>query len=97
MYKKFIYIIFQLFIIFITLLQGTTYSYPRLELTEQQQVENKCLPVTYDKIPQWLNGIYIFNGPSHYNLKNQTITHWLDGLAVLYKFDFSEGKILCYC
>lgn len=50
------------------------------------------LPVS-GKIPSWLEGILIRNGPAKFSTAQQTLNHWFDGFAMLHKFDFSNGNV----
>ena len=44
------------------------------------------------KIPSWLSGTLIRNGPAMFEVGIQKFNHWFDGLAMLHKFSFREGK-----
>ena len=50
------------------------------------------LPVQ-GKIPQWLEGTFIRNGPGTFQVGQQKYRHWFDGLAMLHKFSFRNGKV----
>lgn len=50
------------------------------------------LPVQ-GKIPTWLSGTLIRNGPAKYELDGQKLNHWFDGFAMLHKFSFFEGEV----
>ena len=45
------------------------------------------------KIPEWLSGSLIRNGPAKFDLDKQSLKHWFDGLAMLHKFSFNAGKV----
>jgi carotenoid cleavage dioxygenase-like enzyme len=45
------------------------------------------------KIPEWLSGSLIRNGPAKFDLEKQSLNHWFDGLAMLHKFSFNVGKV----
>ena len=45
------------------------------------------------KIPEWLSGSLIRNGPAKFDLDKQSLKHWFDGLAMLHKFSFNTGKV----
>ena len=45
------------------------------------------------KIPLWINGTYLRNGPGKYKFQNEEIWHFFDGLAYLVSFKFKNGKI----
>lgn len=71
----------------------TSQAMSRLELTESQQSRNVNLKKTKGKIPVWLRGSFIRIGPAKFTLKHQTISHWFDGLGMLYKFEFMDNKV----
>ncbi|MBI1828008.1 MAG: carotenoid oxygenase family protein [Thaumarchaeota archaeon] len=45
-------------------------------------------------IPQWLSGTLIRNGPAKFEVGKEKFRHWFDGLAMLHKFSFKEGKVV---
>ncbi len=45
------------------------------------------------KIPSWLSGVLVRNGPVNVEVKGQKNAHWFDGLAMLHAFSFDGGKI----
>ena len=45
------------------------------------------------KIPSWLSGTLIRNGPAMFEVGKQKFNHWFDGLAMLHKFSFTDGKV----
>jgi beta,beta-carotene 9',10'-dioxygenase len=62
---------------------------PRTITDEQTQ---QSLPLTGD-LPNWLTGTYILNGPAQFDLGDQQVNHWFDGLGMLRRFTFSEGGV----
>jgi len=44
-------------------------------------------------IPNWLSGTLIRNGPAKFEVGKEKFRHWFDGLAMLHKFSFKEGKV----
>jgi carotenoid cleavage dioxygenase-like enzyme len=46
------------------------------------------------KIPDWLSGTFVRNGPAWFDLGNYHVRHWFDGLAMLIKFEFKAGKVI---
>jgi len=46
------------------------------------------------KLPQWLNGSLIKVGPAQFTIGKTQVKHWFDGLAMLYKFEFDNGKVI---
>jgi beta,beta-carotene 9',10'-dioxygenase len=45
------------------------------------------------KLPGWLSGTLVRNGPGTFKVGTQSYRHWFDGLAMLHKFSFSQGKV----
>jgi carotenoid cleavage dioxygenase-like enzyme len=44
-------------------------------------------------IPEWLSGTLLRNGPARFHLKDKTLNHWFDGLAMLHKFNIANGQV----
>jgi carotenoid cleavage dioxygenase-like enzyme len=44
-------------------------------------------------LPSWLTGSLIRTGPALWDLPDQTMRHWFDGLAMLHRFSFAEGTV----
>ena len=45
------------------------------------------------KLPDWLSGTLIRNGPAKFHLSRQSFNHWFDGLAMLHRFSFKNGTV----
>lgn len=45
------------------------------------------------RIPDWLNGTLLRNGPGTFTVGEQQYRHWFDGLAMLHKFDIQGGQV----
>jgi beta,beta-carotene 9',10'-dioxygenase len=45
------------------------------------------------RIPEWLSGSLIRNGPIYVTVDGKTNEHWLDGLAMLHAFSFHNGEV----
>lgn len=58
----------------------------------QEEVENISLEIT-GKVPNWLSGTLIRNGPIKVTVNGQSNEHWFDGLAMLHAFSFRGGKV----
>ncbi len=50
------------------------------------------LPVR-GRLPGWLHGTLIRNGPGTFHVGAQTYRHWFDGLAMLHRFAFADGRV----
>lgn len=46
------------------------------------------------KIPEWLNGTFVRNGPVSVKVNGEETPHWFDGLAMLQGFSFQKGQVL---
>lgn len=56
--------------------------------------ETKLIELNPDRaIPEWLNGAFIRNGPSLFSSHATKLNHWFDGMAMLHKFTFAQGKV----
>ncbi|UPV73659.1 carotenoid oxygenase family protein [Halorussus limi] len=44
------------------------------------------------EIPSWLSGSLVRNGPGKFEVGGERVDHWFDGLAMLHKFRFEEGR-----
>jgi beta,beta-carotene 9',10'-dioxygenase len=60
--------------------------------TLQDEVSINVLPLQ-GKIPEWLSGTLIRNGPAKFAVGKQNYNHWFDGLAMLHKFSFTRGNV----
>jgi carotenoid cleavage dioxygenase-like enzyme len=59
-------------------------------LEDEINIENLSVKGT---IPNWLSGTLIRNGPAKFEVGKEKFRHWFDGLAMLHKFSFKEGKV----
>jgi len=56
------------------------------------EVTAERLPVT-GRMPEWLEGILLRNGPGQMTVGKQHFRHWFDGFAMLHKFTFAGGRV----
>ncbi len=61
-----------------------------------QEMENVDLKV-YGKIPEWLQGDFVRNGPGLIRTKTSSIKSWFDGLGKLHAFSINNGRVLYTC
>lgn len=54
--------------------------------------ERHSLPIQ-GTIPAWLRGSLIRTGPGTFRVGQQSYRHWFDGLAMLRKFSFEDGRV----
>jgi beta,beta-carotene 9',10'-dioxygenase len=59
---------------------------------EREIAEPVPLPIQ-GELPPWLEGELIRTGPSKFEVGNRTYNHWFDGLAMLHRFGFAEGRV----
>ena len=45
------------------------------------------------RLPQWLEGTLVRNGPARYEVGNRTFNHWFDGLGMLHAFTIGRGRV----
>lgn len=59
----------------------------------KHEIETEQLTVK-GKIPDWLQGTLIRNGPGTFSVAEEHYRHWFDGLAMLHKFTIANGQVL---
>uniref|UniRef100_A0A665VU92 Beta-carotene oxygenase 2 n=1 Tax=Echeneis naucrates TaxID=173247 RepID=A0A665VU92_ECHNA len=45
------------------------------------------------RIPKWINGSFLRNGPGKFEIGNQRFNHWFDGMALLHQFKICNGQV----
>lgn len=50
------------------------------------------LPVT-GRLPDWLCGVLLRNGPAQFEAGTRSLRHWFDGAAMLHRFAFADGAV----
>ncbi len=45
------------------------------------------------KMPEWLTGSLLRNGPALFEIGEEKFNHWFDGLAMLHAFSFDKGRV----
>jgi len=58
----------------------------------KEEINLNQLPVQ-GEIPNWLHGSLLRNGPGTFIVGSQVYRHWFDGLAMLHRFQFQNGKV----
>jgi beta,beta-carotene 9',10'-dioxygenase len=48
---------------------------------------------TAGTVPQWLAGSLFRTGPAKFEVGQQSMHHWFDGLAMLHRFDIAAGQV----
>src|SRR5581483_12165585 len=44
-------------------------------------------------LPPWLAGTLLRTGPTKFEVGEQSMRHWFDGLAMLHRFTIEEGRV----
>jgi beta,beta-carotene 9',10'-dioxygenase len=58
----------------------------------EQETPHCMLPVE-GKLPHWLSGDLIRNGPAKFEVGNYQLNHWFDGYAMLHKFSIQNSRV----
>ncbi len=58
----------------------------------QPQTNRIALKVD-SQVPTWMSGSFIRNGPGMFYVGKQRLNHWFDGVGMLHKFEFDQGKV----
>lgn len=58
----------------------------------ERELALEALPVR-GRLPDWLRGTLVRNGPGTFRVGAQQYRHWFDGLAMLHKFSFGDGRV----
>jgi beta,beta-carotene 9',10'-dioxygenase len=61
-------------------------------ISEAPEIEIDQLPIT-GRLPEWLTGTLLRNGPGAFQVGNSRYRHWFDGLAMLHRFTIADGRI----
>ena len=59
-------------------------------LTDEVRLDSLSVQGT---IPAWLTGSLVRTGPALWDLPQQTMKHWFDGLAMLHRFSFADQNV----
>jgi len=70
---------------------ATTTGFRRGFDTLEREVVLDDLPVT-GMLPPWLVGTLVRTGPAKFEVGEQRMRHWFDGLAMLHRFSFGHGR-----
>ena len=58
----------------------------------RNEVRLPDLPVD-GRLPPWLSGVLMRNGPALFEVGSARFNHWFDGLAMLHAFAFGRGRV----
>ncbi len=60
--------------------------------TLEQETQIDSLPLA-GELPSWLNGSLLRTGPAKFEIGEQRMRHWFDGLAMLHRFSIADGRV----
>jgi beta,beta-carotene 9',10'-dioxygenase len=60
--------------------------------TLEHETQIDALPVT-GELPGWLSGSLLRTGPAKFEIGEQKLRHWFDGLAMLHRFTIEDGQV----
>lgn len=60
--------------------------------TLTEEITADRLPVE-GRVPDWLAGSLLRNGPARFEVGERKYRHWFDGLAMLHRFSFQQGQV----
>lgn len=60
--------------------------------TVEREYTDRRLPVE-GTLPAWLSGRLIRNGPGAFEIGDERVTHWFDGLAMLRSYTIADGTV----
>jgi carotenoid cleavage dioxygenase-like enzyme len=63
---------------------------------ENQELQAEHIPVE-GRLPDWLSGRLLRNGPGSTRFGQQQVRHWFDGQAMLHRFDIGGGQVNYGC
>lgn len=65
----------------------------RLGLTTQPTELTRLTLDVEGRIPPWVRGTLVRNGPGQFEVGHKQIRHWFDGYAMLHAFHIEEGRV----
>ena len=70
----------------------TVPAYAQGLVTLDHETEVDALPVE-GALPPWLAGSLLRTGPAKFEAGERSLRHWIDGLAMLHRYSFEEGRV----
>ncbi len=58
----------------------------------EEEIAVDSLPVS-GELPDWLSGSLLRTGPAKFEAGERQFNHWFDGLAMLHRFTFGDGRV----
>lgn len=71
-------------------MSGAPYSLGFTTLTQEVDLPELACD---GRLPDWLRGSLVRTGPAAFEVGAQTYRHWFDGLAMLHRFRFADGRV----
>ncbi len=62
----------------------------------RSEFESVRLPIE-GRLPNWLSGDLVRNGPGQFDVGGKTLNHWFDGFSAVHRFAFSNGEVSYSC
>ncbi|XP_041665858.1 beta,beta-carotene 9',10'-oxygenase-like [Cheilinus undulatus] len=62
-------------------------------VTSVEETPQPIITKITGKIPEWINGKFLRNGPGKFEFGNNKFNHWFDGMALLHQFKISNGQV----
>jgi carotenoid cleavage dioxygenase-like enzyme len=69
---------------------GVPYAIGFRSLTDEVRLPDVSVE---GRLPTWLSGVLLRNGPALFEIGEQKLNHWFDGLAMLHAFSFRRGRV----
>ncbi|WP_433623485.1 carotenoid oxygenase family protein [Halomicrococcus sp. NG-SE-24] len=60
--------------------------------TQREEVHDVALDVE-GRLPEWLEGVFVNNGPGQFEVGETPLQHWFDALAMLRGFRIEDGSV----
>jgi carotenoid cleavage dioxygenase-like enzyme len=70
----------------------TAPAYAQGLMTLDHETEVDALPIE-GALPRWLAGSLLRTGPAKFEAGERSVRHWFDGLAMLHRYTFEEGRV----
>jgi carotenoid cleavage dioxygenase-like enzyme len=71
---------------------ATTPTYAKGFESLEEEIVVDALPVS-GELPAWLRGSLLRTGPAKFEAGARRFNHWFDGLAMLHRFTFGDGRV----
>lgn len=62
-------------------------------VTTVEETPNPIPTTVQGRIPTWINGSFLRNGPAKFEFGNDRYVHWFDGMALMHRFHIKDGDV----